>query len=385
MRRTVGSVVIAIAVIVLSFGFAKAAAAQSDAVSAIYQSSASIPTNIPGVRTFPAPPAGFNALAASDETLASFGFPPRPDQQANPDAYAKWARTVSAAKIHWAGLLTPHPEFKNGLMRPVSNGSAAATSSSGTTQFGSFNWSGIVNTNALQKWSSNASFGSVSGLFTVPIAQQAFSNLGVGPGNICDSDFNIESTWVGIDGALSGDVLQGGSLSFVTCSPSTDRSRSGYFAWIEWFPSYPTLEVFPVNPGDDMSVTTFDTTGNCTPGFVFVEDFTQQVFGTFQLTWQTGPCLVGNSAEFIVERPAGDSNTPTDLYPLANYVGQFGLSQSSNLKGAQFFPGSQAASTWLVTMFDDTATIEISSPESTGQQSILVVDEGCALSGGCAP
>src|ERR1700684_3544799 len=151
MRRTVGSVVIAIAVIVLSFGFAKATAAQSDAVSAIYQSSASIPTNIPGVRTFPAPPAGFNALAASDETLASYGFPPRPDQQANPDAYAKWARTVSAAKIHWAGTLTPHPEFTNGLMRPISNGSPAATSSSGTTQFGSFNWSGIVNTNSLLK------------------------------------------------------------------------------------------------------------------------------------------------------------------------------------------------------------------------------------------
>src|SRR5271169_3174757 len=49
-----------------------------------------ISTNLPGVSTAPAPPAGFNPLRASDEALADYGFPPRPDQKAAPGAYSAW-------------------------------------------------------------------------------------------------------------------------------------------------------------------------------------------------------------------------------------------------------------------------------------------------------
>ena len=39
-----------------------------------------IPTNLPGVKTALAPPDGFDPLAAWDDELATYGFPPRPDE-----------------------------------------------------------------------------------------------------------------------------------------------------------------------------------------------------------------------------------------------------------------------------------------------------------------
>ena len=75
-------------------GFAPFAAAQSDAARAVYESAATVQTNIAGIRTFPAPAADFKPLAASDEALARYGFPPRPDKQANPRGYMLWERAM---------------------------------------------------------------------------------------------------------------------------------------------------------------------------------------------------------------------------------------------------------------------------------------------------
>lgn len=386
MIRSIAWVLVVAAGVVLSLGFGQRASAQSDAARVIYESSASIPTNISGVRTFPAPPAGFAAMTASDEDLARYGFPPRPDQQARPDDYAKWAKAMTLAKNRWNGQLRPRPEFSGGLMKPVANAAAAlAPSTSATpTSVGSYNWSGIANTIPLKKWNPLFSLSSVLADFNVPVAQQAFS--ATGPGNICDGFFDLVSTWEGIDGVSVAEVLQGGTTSFYYCNASNPQNNgAGYFAWVEWYPSYPELETFPVNPGDDMFVNTFTISGACNPGFVFVEDETLQEFGTFQLDWLTGPCLVGNSSEIIVERPAGDPNTANGLYPLANYLMDFTLSEGSNAKGNLALPGSNVPSTLLITMFDDTATIPISSPLSTGPISTFFEDENCAAVGGCTP
>ena len=74
-------VLIALAALALTGSFTTSVLAQSDAARAIYESAATIPTNIAGIRTFPAPCADFSPLAASDEALAGFGFPSRPDKQ----------------------------------------------------------------------------------------------------------------------------------------------------------------------------------------------------------------------------------------------------------------------------------------------------------------
>jgi hypothetical protein len=173
-------------------------------------------------------------------------------------------------------------------------------------------------------------------------------------------------------------VLQGGSSSQAYCK--SNKTAQYYFAWVEWYPSYPIEEVFPVNPGDDIYVSTYDTSGGCNPGFVYVEDETTLSFGTYQLNWLNGPCLIGNSAEIIVERPFGDNN---NYYPLANYIWDFALSWDYNLKGTENGPGSTASSTYIFDMVDDGYTQVISVPVVEGKYSVYFYDTGCAYTGGC--
>ena len=63
--------------------------AQSAIVKQVYEGSHIVPTNIPGITSFQAPPTGFDAINAADQELAFYGIPPRPDPQAQPQAYAK--------------------------------------------------------------------------------------------------------------------------------------------------------------------------------------------------------------------------------------------------------------------------------------------------------
>jgi hypothetical protein len=68
--------------------------AQSDTLRFLYQSSATISTNLEGVHAYPTPPAGFDPLAASDEELAAYGIPLRPDKTQDPDGYRHWTRVA---------------------------------------------------------------------------------------------------------------------------------------------------------------------------------------------------------------------------------------------------------------------------------------------------
>jgi hypothetical protein len=98
------------------------ATAENYNARAIRASAATVPTNIPGIRTYPDPPNGFNPITASDEDLASYGFPSRPDKQLHYDQYAQWERAMRTAKIRWNGDLklvlakghaTTHPAFSH--------------------------------------------------------------------------------------------------------------------------------------------------------------------------------------------------------------------------------------------------------------------------------
>jgi hypothetical protein len=345
------------------------ALAQNDAARAIYESSATVSTNVAGVQTFPAPSADFNPIGASDEMLAMYGFPPRPDKQSDAHGYALWERAMMRAKNRWSGQLKAHPEAAS---RPavLSKAQAVHADSAGPIVRTSSNWSGVANTNKLTKWNTLSSFASVFSQFTVPVVEQPFG--------VCDGNVDWEVTWNGIDGALNGDVLQGGSSSQAFCQNGT--AHQTYFAWVEWYPSYSILEAFAVNPGDDIYVESFSTSGGCNPGNVFVEDETTLQFGTFQLNWKTGPCLVGNSAEIIVERPFGDND---QFYPLANYIWNFALSWDYTGKGVKNDPGATTPQTALFQMVDDNDTQVISSATVEGKESVYFLDEGCAYTGGC--
>jgi Peptidase A4 family len=369
---------LSMAIVVVALGYSARAGAQTSDVRAVYDASAVIETNIPGVRSFSEPPAGFNAVAASDEELATYGFPPRPDKQNAPAAYSMWAKAMAASKIRWNGELKRTGWYSQPAQR-VHPSTAAAVSAiaAGPTAAETYNWSGFVNTNNLTKYNANNSFYMVFSQFNVPTVSQAVNN--------CDGGWDMEVSWNGIDGDRDqGALLQGGSLSGAFCSGSVQLNE--YYAWVEWWPAYPILTEFAVNPGDDMYVETWATSP--TQGYVFISDMTLSLHASYSLTPNGGPGLIGNTAEYIVERPCCNGSNPK---PLANYVLDFWANSyaytfAGHAKGVTpYYPGSTASSNELVSMIDDHDTFVISAPTAQGKYGILFEAEGCAVDPGCAP
>jgi hypothetical protein len=370
--------------LVLLFSFSTISLAQSDtaqvdrdALAVVYEASARVPTNIHGVSTFATPPGDFNPLSASDAELATYGFPPRPDSEADPDAHAQWVRAMRAAKNRWNGALRDMGAYSTGakIVQHQSN----LASPDVPTPARTYNWSGIVNTNKLATWNKNTSVYFVVSSFNVPVVQPPFGT--------CDGGYDWEVSWNGIDGFFSGDVLQGGSSSQVFCSGGAVSTN--YCGWVEWYPSYPILCEFGVNPGDDMYVESYSPSGGTNEGFVFIEDETTLTYGTYGLNYITGPPLVGNSAEYIVERPCCRGN---NNYPLANYIwnfwaGSYGYNFYNYNHGlpTQYYPGSAATTTYIVSMVDDANDQVISVPAAQGKNGVFFYDTGCAYTGGCTP
>jgi hypothetical protein len=364
----------------LAFGFTTLAAAQSIAARAVYDASAIVPTNVQGIRTFNAPPAGFNPLTAADEELATYGFPPRPPQD-DAEHYAPWARAMAAAKNRWNGELKVTDLWSEPARPAAAPAAAPALSATGPVTGYYYNWSGFINTNKLTKYNTNNSVSYVDSDFNVPVAQQAFKSSAEESGNVCDGGWDLEVSWNGIDGDLDQNaLLQGGTLSGYYCNEGTTYTQ--YYAWLEWWPSYSIIEEFNVNPGDDFFVDTYDT--SATQGYVFLEDLTTQTFGTYSIAPKSGqPGLIGNSAEYIVERPCCRGSND---YPLANYVQNFWVNNwADTFVAIQFFPGMQTATTVLANMVDDADDQMISSPVALAKYGIFFQNENCAYIGGCAP
>ncbi|MGD0414031.1 MAG: G1 family glutamic endopeptidase [Terriglobales bacterium] len=351
-------------------------AAENDAARAIYDQSATVKTNIDGIRAFPAPPAGFNAISASDEALAGYGFPPRPDKQTDAAGYAKWAKAMTASKTRWNGELK-HSGFYS---QPARKAAAPASAISGAPSTGYYyNWSGYINTNTLTKYNTKTSFYVIWSEFNVPVVNQS--------PDTCDGGWDLQVSWNGIDGNQDGNaLLQGGSLSGAYCSD--EGSSTSYYAWVEWFPAYDIIFEFYVNPGDDMYVETWDT--SATQGYVYLVDETLGIAGVFGLTPNGGPGLIGNSAEYIVERPCCRAGHD---YPLADYVWDFWAgSYAYNFvdydedKKTSYYPGSQSSSNIRAFMVNDQDSETISSPTYQGDYGIFFEAENCTVaSGGCTP
>ena len=134
------------------------ASANNEAARAVYAASATIPTNMEGIRTFLAPPDGFDALAPADEELAAYGLPPRPDQVTDAAGYRVWAKAMSVHPQRWSGQLTPR-HTQGGVARLSANAPATDTAAnSAATLATTPNWSGIVHTLPLTSYSATRSF-----------------------------------------------------------------------------------------------------------------------------------------------------------------------------------------------------------------------------------
>jgi hypothetical protein len=381
MRRLRNSMMIA-ATLVMMFNLANLAVAQTEAVRQLYVSAATVPTNLPGIHTFAEPPSNFNILAATDEELATYGFPPRPDQRTQPDHYKMWERAMLAAKIRWHGELKPlRPE-----RLPNTTGFAEFTSDSAAVPYvpatpTSLNWSGVALTKSLTKWGAG-SFSDIYSTITVPIGQPAW-------GGPCDQYRQL--SWIGLNGyeklyaiqpGNNKSALIGGVWSQAICG----GSDAVYQAVFGWEPVI-ILGAFYVRPGDIFYAEVGAPPGGVNPSYLFMEDLSTLTYTTESVSVPYGVTYVGNTAEWIVERwCCRNSGYP---YPLLN-TGAVNFDGGAALDGAghTFYPGSSATSTQVITMRDDNndQNIELINRGTSGfegQHALLLQTTGCAWSGGC--
>ena len=342
------------------------ASAQLDAalaaLPALAASPALLPTNVEGARAFAAPPAGFDPLRASDEDLAAYGFPARPDAITDRAAYAGWAHAMQHARTHVQPVLQVTNIQHKPMQRGTGKAQAVTTASSVATT--SSNWSGEVLYKGLSYFG-NTSFATVWTEFNIPVAQQAFGG--------CDGGWDYSSTWDGIDGFGSGDVLQGGTESDAYCSGG--NTASYYAAWYEWYPNYETrITSLPVTAGDAMFVYVH-AYGPAT-GYVFIENLTTGQYASIDLTAPSGTSLIGDSAEWVVERPGVNGGLAT----LTNYVTDWmSYTYAEPVKGRAVTPttAGRTATAYSVTMTDNSGN-GISYPNSLGPTGIQFYDEGSA-------
>jgi Peptidase A4 family len=305
-----------------------------------------LPTNLPGASTFAAPPEGFSVLTASDEQLADYGFPPRPDPAGSPKEYATWAKAMLASRRRIVPSLQQTSIF-HGLARLRQTGKSTEEN---TLQ--SYNWSGYVDFTGGTRFAPS-SFSTIATVVVVPTANEAFG--------ACSDVADYASSWVGFDGANSNDVLQAGIEFDAVCFEGVTATL--YSPWFEWYPSSEIrITNLPIAPGDDYFVEVWNTSATQAYAYLVNENANQAVIIGFNPP--SGTKLVGNSAEWITEAPNSNGATAT----LTNYIADpFWNAYGVTHNNRPFDPGSSEAIIML-----DNNNLEISYPTLLGDSAFVV-------------
>jgi len=230
------------------------------------------------VTLYPATDTPFDALNASDDAVREYGLPPRPT---DPTLLAQWNRLLAEP------VRLVEPSFRRReevVYGPLIKGPVP----------GETNWSGAIAATAAP-----FTFASAAGKWNVP---ETTSSIPSGD--------TYASAWVGIDGAAgSHDVFQAG-IEAVAANGEATR----YSVWWEWFPE-PSIAIdnFPIAPGHVVSCL-LTAMSNKTGKIVLVNHNTSQALA-FDVTAGPGIVLIGNTAEWIVERPTVNGEMAT----LADY------------------------------------------------------------------
>ena len=391
MRHLMKPFIVPALIAVLELSSAAIAGAQNEAANALYISAGNISTNISGVYTYPEPPSSFSPLTAANEELAAYGFPARPDKQADPGHYALWERAMTAAKHHWKGELKPlriNGRASAGpALEPTEDQLSAAAAAAGPIQANNFQASGVLLNNGLTHWSSTTSFDDIWSVITVPVTQLPFDNT---TGCTDGGSEYWSLSLVGIDGYRNGSLFQPeeavGVLQRVNC-PQTFAVNSAVFGWEESFQT-----AFSLNPGDQF-YTEVHAFGGCNNGSAFIEDLTTLTYNAYTIANPCSTIQTGRTATWIVYRPpfGNKARTIGGESPLANTLQiSFDGAEVLNGSGAAFYPGSQATSTVVMTMRDDNNTqpIEVVNQGTAGYQglhSLWFQTTGCTFAGGCNP
>jgi hypothetical protein len=365
------------------------ARAQGNKASAIYAAGGNVPTSVAGVRAYVEPPKGFSPLTASDVELATYGFPPRPDKQADPDRYRWWERAMGLTKTRWNGELEPVPLSSNGrnergAIPPISSLAPENTPPNGLQYQMNVNAAGVILTNKLTKYNEKSSFVEVESIISVSGAQPP-SSYGT-----CTYDYKefsfagFDSVWASFSDYLYSlsPGLQDGVYGDVPCGYGGVAGTPFYYTEFGWM--YPLSRAFAVNPGD--VVWAFVQATSASTGYVYLEDLTTQVYASYSIST---PGLVGHNVGWLVFTPC--CTTGSDPFPLANTANIFFDEASATTgSGGSFDAGSQATSTLVLTMFDaggfgETEFVNQGSGGNEGKYALSFQTTGCAYEGGCTP
>jgi Peptidase A4 family len=331
-----------------------------------------VPTNFPGVFAFTQPPAGFDPLAASQEELVAWGYPPRPGSGEGPKARARWSQEVSTPLRRVVPQLVRREGVYN---RPLTGLKVTSPPSVFNAIAGtSFDWSGYI----LAPASGAQPFYSVTGRLTVPSVKQA-------PGT-CSGGWDYSTEWVGIGGAFDSYLLQAGSAANVFCDVGNNIPE--YFPWIEWMPgaelvlykNASTNTLYPFAPGDYLIVTVWATnftSGVSTSGNLSFADVTQGWTASLTFTAASlgGSEVTGQSAEWIVERTEVGGAFAT----LPDYVANpWWFTKALDLGAGAHYSGSPGGSTAYNLTMLDSSSAPVSYVELFGRDALWFFPEGSA-------
>lgn len=223
------------------------------------------------------PPKGFEPINASDEMLARYGFPERPDE-GDTDEYNYWCELMS----NYAS--TPELDYSVEII-PVSSiedpdGGDIESLSSSSTEY-SYNWSGYV------AYTDNSErFTEIQMDYTQPTV---VSN---------STGTSRNAYWVGFGGYNSGNLVQAGTET---------KNGSSQYAWYEYLSetgdtvSEIVLNGLSVSAGDSIHLLVTYQRANNIFGY-YIANNTTGVSASGTVTLDASIYYDGTTAEWIIER-----------------------------------------------------------------------------------
>lgn len=221
------------------------------------------------------PPEGFNPVVASDEQLATYAFPPRPDVE-DFDAYSQWVSLMENYES------TPLPEIEI-TVKPVEDENVSSTQTRSVTgTMRTTNWAGYV-----------ADLGTNSSNFYTQV-QMDYKHP-----TIADiGGTSVTSYWVGLGGSNTHKLVQAGTATHNTAI---------HYAWYEYLSdtgetvAAQHLESLTINPGDRMHVyISFQRANNKFSYYIANNTTGKSASGIVNLSAATQ--FDGSTAEWIIER-----------------------------------------------------------------------------------
>ena len=272
------------------------------------------PTNLTGAFTTPAPPDDLDPKQASSATLVKHGILwKRPQRGDDPRLVRVWDQVFSRKWLA-KDRIVPELEPQKGKIHVL-----RALKKTSDTGYTSDNWAGGV---------MQGQWATALGFWHIPTVSKPPEPQGT------EGGWN-SSSWVGIDGFGSNDVLQAGIQQRVASG-----GQAQYVAWYEWYappqagsPGYvwqTNIANFPVSPGQQVYCSV-QYINNKTAGQLYFANETSGQHFSITLVPPPGANFNGDSMEWIMEAP--DGGEPTASLPKFTPV-QFTTALGCNANGS---------------------------------------------------